>query len=152
MTPLPLLKFLKDNWVYIVIGLAIAAAIAGAVSWYNTQLEKAYDRGYSVGVADQYKEDKAKFDKMQEEHDRRVKELEKRSTELGEELDTLKQDSNAKISELNAKLDAKTKKLNQTLYDQAGKPLQTCPPVGTEYYLGPDFSSVWNSYSTGLMH
>jgi hypothetical protein len=98
MTPLPLLKFLKDNWVYIVIGLAIAAAIAGAVSWYNTQLEKAYDRGYSVGVADQYKEDKAKFDKMQEEHDRRVKELEKRSTELGEELDTLKQDSNAKIS------------------------------------------------------
>lgn len=152
MIPAALIKFLKDNWLYIVIGLAAAAAIAFSISWYNDQLEAAYDRGYSVGVADQYKKDQATFAEMQAEHNRRVRELEKRSTELGEELDTLKQDSRAKINELNAKLDAKTKKLNQTLYDQAGKPLQSCPPAGTEFYLGPDFSSVWNSYSTGLMH
>ena len=152
MIPVALIKFLKDNWLYIAIGLAVAFAIAGAIGWYNAQLEAAYDRGFTSGVAAQYEKDRAKFDEMQAEHDKRVQELEKRATELGEELDGLKKDSDTKLRELNAQLEAKEKKLNRTLYDQAGKPLQTCPPAGVEFYLGPDFSSVWNSYSTGLMH
>lgn len=152
MIPAALVKFLKAYWVYIVIGLAVAFAIAGAISWYNTQLEESYNKGYKAGVSAQYEEDRQKFDDMQARHDKRVQELEKKSTELGDELTALKTDSESVIRDLNAKLDAKTKKLNQTLYDQAGKPLQSCPPAGTEFYLGPDFSSVWNSYSTGLMH
>lgn len=151
MIPLPLIKFLKDNWLYIVIGLAVVAAVAFSIKWYNDQIEAAYNRGYAVGVADQYKKDRDKFDEMQSKHDERVKALETAAAKLADDLAVLKSDSEKKYKALNAKLDAKKKELDQVRYDAAGKPVD-CPPAGADTYLGKEFSDQWNGYSTGLMH
>ena len=151
MFSVAVMKFLKAYWMYIVAALIVVALVVSGIWWYNNQIEKAFKRGEEVGVAAQYKKDKETFDEMQRKHDERVKALEELSKKLGNDLDTLRADSASKIQVLDTKLAAKSAELNRTMYNKAGKPI-TCPQQETEFFLGKDFSDVWNAYTTELMH
>lgn len=140
-------KFLGDYWKY----LAVAALMVAAIFWYNSQIDKAYQRGSDAGVAAQYKLDKAQMDKLQKDHDEAVLALEDKSKKLGDELDSIKSASAVKLAELNSKLVAKDKQLNKTTYDTRGAPIACLSPE-EDIHLGFDFSTAWNEYNSSIAH
>ena len=148
MTFTILLKFLKDYWLEIVVVLAVVLAVAFARNWYKGKLEDAYNRGSDAGVAAQYAKDKDAFDRMQADHDARVKALTDKSTDLAEDLTASKKEAEVKIKSLNAEVAAKSASLSKA-YDRTGKQIDC---KAETIYLGKDFSDAWNSYNHALAH
>jgi len=127
----------------------IWAPILAVIALYfavSSYIDGVRDEGIKTGIARQAEVDKKEFDRRSLEREARILELETQTTLLANSLALKNVEAKGRAADVDKKLASLDGKFG--VFQKDGKANTGCS--STEFYLGSDFSNVWNSYNKAI--